>query len=59
MLDDLPEEVFETEHGTVIDEMGGQPLFLILDDELPAILCTLEDLGHRVIKDQELFKRMM
>lgn len=59
MLDDLPEEVFEIEEGTVYDEMGGTPMFFIRDDEFPAILRALEGLGYRATEDQELFDRMM
>jgi hypothetical protein len=58
MLDDLPEEVFEAGIGEVRDEMGAAPMFLLEDDDLPAIIELLVGLGHEVHNGQELLDRM-
>jgi hypothetical protein len=58
MLDDMPEQVTESGIGTIVDQMGGMPMYLINEADLSGIRTILEGLGHTVREDQELFDRM-
>jgi hypothetical protein len=58
MLDDMPEDVTESGVGRIVEEMGGIPMYLINEADLPGIRTILERLGHTVREDQELFDRM-
>jgi hypothetical protein len=58
ILDDMPEAVTESGIGTIHDEMGGMPMYVIGDADIDGIRAILEGLGHTVRHDQEIFDRM-
>lgn len=58
MLDDLPEEVIESDIGELHDAMGGIPIYHLTDNDIPRIVDVLESLGHTVRHDQSIFDRM-
>lgn len=58
MVDDLPEEVIESDIGKEFDAIGGTPTYHITDADIPRIIDLLESLGHTVRHDQSIFDRM-